>query len=196
MLRFSRMMDLGTQAPGFELPDGNGRLYSLDAIAGDKPVLVAFICNHCPFVQHIALGLAQFARDYLPKGLAIVAVSSNDVDSHPEDGPKEMVEFATRHGFSFPYLYDESQAVALAYGAICTPDLFMFDARRRLVYRGQFDASRPKINRPPVPGAPPLRTDLPVTGADLRAATDALLAGRPLPQEQIASAGCSIKWRP
>lgn len=196
MLRFSRMMQLETSAPAFTLPDGAGRMYSLDEIAGTRPVLIAFICNHCPFVQHVAPGLAAFAREYAPKGLAIVAISSNDVTSHPEDGPREMVEFARLHGFTFPYLYDESQQVALAYGAICTPDFFLFDGRRRLAYRGQFDASRPKINRPPLPGAPPLRTDLPVTGKDMRAAADAVLVGNAVTGEQVASAGCSIKWKP
>ncbi len=196
MLRFSRMMALDTEAPEFALADGAGRKHSLDEVAGNKPVLVEFICNHCPFVQHMAGGLAEFARQYQAKGLAVIAISSNDVAAHPEDGPEEMAAFAQSHGFTFPYLYDEGQEVALEYGAICTPDLFLFDARRRLVYRGQFDASRPKINRPPLPGAPPLRTDLPVTGADLRAAADAVLAGKPLPKEQTASAGCSIKWKP
>lgn len=196
MLRFSRMMELGTPAPKFELPDGAGKRYSLDEIAGSRPLLVAFICNHCPFVKHMAGGLAEFARDYIAKGLAVVAISSNDVESHPQDAPSEMVRFASRYGFSFPYLYDESQQVALAYGAICTPDLFLFDAHRRLAYRGQFDASRPKMDRSPPPGAPALRTDLAVTGADLRAAADAILQNRPVPQEQIASAGCSIKWKP
>ncbi|HZF16283.1 MAG TPA: thioredoxin family protein [Steroidobacteraceae bacterium] len=190
MLRLSRMIDLGTRAPKFTLPDGGGRTHSLDEIAGSKPVLVAFICNHCPFVKHMAGGLADFAREYQAKGLAVVAISSNDVASHPEDGPREMAEFARSHDFTFPYLYDESQRVALDYGAICTPDLFLFDGERRLVYRGQFDSSRPDRNRPP------LRTDLPVTGVDLRAAADAVLAGKALPKEQSASAGCGIKWKP
>ena len=183
MLRLSRMMDLGTEAPKFTLPDGSGRSHSLDDIAGSKPVLVAFICNHCPFVKHMAGGLADFAREYRGKGLAVVAISSNDIASHPEDGPKKMIDFALSHRFTFPYLYDESQQVALAYGAICTPDLFLFDGKRRLVYRGQFDASRPK-------------STLPVTGADMRAAADAVLAAKTVSTEQSASAGCSIKWKP
>jgi peroxiredoxin len=183
MLRQSRILELGTTAKGFRLPDGQGRVHTLDDIAAGKPVLVAFICNHCPFVRHIADGFARFAREYQTKGLAVVAISPNDVTSYPQDSPLRMTEFASAQGFTFPYLYDESQEVALAYGAVCTPDFFLFDSERRLAYRGQFDGSRPN-SRPPV------------TGADLRAAADAVLAGRPAPSGQVPSAGCSIKWKP
>lgn len=183
MLKHSRMMALDTEAPKFSLADGNGRRLTLDEIAGSKPVLVAFICNHCPYVKHMARGFAQFAREYQAQGLAITAISPNDVAAYPQDGPAQMVEFARENAFSFPYLYDETQQAALAYGAVCTPDLFLFDRRRRLAYRGQFDSSRPNS------GAT-------VTGADLRAAADAVLAGKPVEGTQVPSAGCSIKWKP
>jgi peroxiredoxin len=178
----SRMTDLGSTAPDFVLTDATGGVWSLDKIAGGKPVLVAFICNHCPYVVHIADAFAAFAREYHDKGLSICAISANDVASYPQDGPDKMAEFARRHEFGFPYLYDESQDTAKAYGAVCTPDLFLFDAERRLVYRGQFDDARP--NR----GAP--------TGADIRAAADAVLAGISPRGEQKPSVGCSIKWKP
>jgi hypothetical protein len=142
-----------------------------------------FLCNHCPYVQHVADGIARFARDYAGRGLAAVAISSNDVASYPADAPAKMAEEARRRGYPFPYLYDESQEVAKAYRAACTPEFYLFDRDRRLVYRGQFDASRPG-------------SAVPVTGADLRAAVDALLAGRPVPADQKPSVGCSIKWRP
>jgi peroxiredoxin len=190
------MLELGTPAPPFALPDGEGRMFRLEDVAGSRALLVAFICNHCPFVKHILDGFVQYARDYQSRGLAVIAISSNDIASYAEDAPEFMVKLARERGFTFPYLYDESQKVALAYEAICTPDFFLFDARNRLAYRGQFDASRPKINRPPLPGHPPLRTDLDVTGADLRAATDAVIAGRAVPEPQTPSAGCSIKWKP
>lgn len=180
--RESRMIELGTAAPAFSLPDPSGRLHSLEDFAGSRALLVAFICNHCPYVKHIIGGLAQFARDYAGKGLAIVAINPNDAEAYPDDAPPAMAELARQQGFSFPYLYDASQRVALAYEAICTPDFFLFDAGRRLVYRGQFDDSRPG-------------SSVPVTGAALRAAADALLAGRAMPQEQVPSMGCSIKWR-
>ncbi len=196
MLRYSRMLALGTGAPSFDLPDSAGQSHSLAQLPLDKGLLVAFICNHCPFVHHLLDAFVALAAEAQAKGVQVVAISSNDVLSHPEDGPSQMAELAAARGFGFPYLYDESQQVALAYGAICTPDFFVFDPQRRLVYRGQFDASRPRIDRPPLPGAPPLRTDLPVTGADLRAAIDAMLAGRAAPEPQHPSAGCSIKWRP
>jgi len=183
MLKHSRMLALDTEAPKFSLADGSGRRFTLDEIAGQKPVLVAFICNHCPYVRHMAGGFAQFARDYQARGLAIAAVSPNDVASYPQDGPSQMVEFARDNGFSFPYLYDETQQVALDYGAVCTPDLFLFDRQRRLAYRGQFDSSRPNG------GAK-------VTGSDLRAAADAVLSGKSVGGAQLPSAGCSIKWKP
>lgn len=183
MVRQSRMLELGTPAPAFRLPDAQGRLHALEDFGSAKALLVAFICNHCPYVKHILPAFAQFARNYQPQGLAIVAISSNDIESHPDDAPPRMAEVARAHGFVFPYLYDESQQVALAYEAICTPDFFLFDRERRLAYRGQFDGSRPRGNQPS-------------TGADLRAAVDAVLAGKPAPAQQVPSAGCSIKWKP
>ncbi len=180
----STMLELGTLAPPFSLPDPvSGRTFSLDELVGEHGVLVLFICNHCPYVKHIADAVAAFGREYLARGLGVVAISSNDVHHRAEDGPQAMVEEGRLRGYSFPYLYDESQAVAKAYRAACTPDLFLFDAERRLVYRGQFDESRPGNDRP-------------VTGADLRAAADALLSGSPLPTTQIPSIGCNIKWKP
>lgn len=195
MLRLSRMEGLGRPAADFALPDTEGRVRTLAEFAGSPALLVAFICNHCPFVLHILDGFLDFAREYGPRGLQVVAISSNDPAEYPEDAPEHMAALARARGFPFPYLYDETQDVALAYGAICTPDFFLFGPDRRLFYAGQFDASRPSINRPPVPGLPPLPTGLPVTGEDLRAAVDALLAGGPAPEPQRPSAGCSIKWR-
>lgn len=196
MLRLSRQLDYGKPAPAFALPDTTGRVRTLAEFAEAPALLVAFICNHCPFVLHVIDGVVDFARQYAPKGLQVVAINSNWPDDFPEDDFAHMARFAADHALPFPYLHDESQDVALAYNAICTPDFFLYGPDRTLFYAGQFDASRPKISRPPVPGLPPLRTDLPVTGADLRAATDALLAGEPAPQPQHPSAGCSIKWRP
>lgn len=179
----STMLPLGTTAPDFKLPDTNGKLVSL-ADFKDKPALVVlFICNHCPFVKHIRDGLAQLGRDYLPRGAAIVAISSNDVANYPDDSPAKMKDEAKTAGYNFPYLYDESQAVAKAYRAACTPDFYVFDKNHKLVYRGQFDDSRPGN------GAP-------VTGKDLRAALDAVLAGGPVATTQRASLGCNIKWKP
>jgi peroxiredoxin len=179
----SAMNPLGTLAAPFALPDAaSGKLVRLEDFAGAPGLLVAFLCNHCPYVKHILDGFVDFAREYGARGLGIVAICSNDASSYPEDAPAEMAKLARARGFPFPYLVDESQAVARAYEAACTPDLFLFDSDGRLVYRGQFDASRPGGKAP-------------VTGADLRAAADALLAGRPIPAEQIASMGCSIKWK-
>ena len=178
----SRMLSLGTAAPDFSLPDPAGRTYGLKDFADAKALVVAFICNHCPYVKHIVDGLAQFARDYQPRGVAMVAINSNDASRYPDDSPANMAKLAAQKGFVFPYLYDASQAVAKAYQAVCTPDLFLFDQARHLVYRGQFDASRPGNRQP-------------VSGADLRAAADAALAGRSI-KEQIPSVGCSIKWKP
>lgn len=178
----STMAPLGMKAPDFRLPDPSGRMVSLEDFRGAPGLLVMFICNHCPFVKHIRTGLAQFARDSQAKGLAIVAINSNDAESYPDDRPEKMAEEIASVGYTFPYLYDETQEVAKAYRAACTPDFFLFDRERKLVYRGQFDASRPGNGRP-------------VNGADLRAAVDAVLAGRPLPAEQIASIGCNIKWK-
>lgn len=183
-LRQSRMIELGTRAPDFALPDVvSGRIVKLADFAAAPALLVAFICNHCPYVRHVRAGFVAFAREYGPKGLAIVAISANDAAAYPDDAPEAMAREAKNAGFTFPYLYDETQAVARAYEAICTPDFFLFDRERGLVYRGRFDAARPGSN-------------VPVSGADLRAAADALLAGRPVPAEQQPSMGCSIKWKP
>jgi peroxiredoxin len=179
----STMVELGTVAPGFKLPDTDGGTVARDDFKDAPALLVMFICNHCPFVQHIREGIALFGREYQAEGLAIVAINSNDVESHPDDRPEKMAEEKTRVGYSFPYLYDESQSVAKAYGAACTPDFFLYGADRRLVYRGQFDDSRPGNERP-------------VTGSDLRAAADAVLAGKPAPVGQRPSLGCNIKWKP
>lgn len=181
--RRSRMMPLGTPAPAFALPDtAANQTVSLASFAASPALLVAFLCNHCPFVKHILDGFVGFAREFGARGVAVVAISSNDVASYPQDAPVEMARLAALKGFTFPYLYDESQEVAKSYEAVCTPDFFLFDRGRRLVYRGQFDASSPG-NRTAV------------TGADLRAACAALLSGKPLPAEQIPSIGCSIKWK-
>lgn len=182
-LRESRMLPLGAAAPDFRLPDAEGRMYGLGDFEEAPALLVAFLCNHCPYVKHILPGFAAFARDYEPLGLAIIAIGANDVMAYPQDGPKEMARVSRQHGFAFPYLYDESQETALAYQAICTPDLFLFDGARKLAYRGQFDNSRPG-------------NDTPVTGASLRAAADAVLAGHTVSADQLPSVGCSIKWKP
>lgn len=179
----STMLPLDTQAPPFSLVDTvTGRVVSLGDFAASRALLVMFICNHCPFVKHVRGGIAQLARDYQPRGVAVVAISSNDPARYPEDGPADMAKEAAAAGYTFPYLFDESQTVAKAYRAACTPDFFLFDSTRRLVYRGQLDDSRPG-------------NALPVTGEDLRAAIDAVLAGRPVPPEQYPSVGCNIKWR-
>ena len=179
----STMQALGTPVPDFALPDTEGNTVRLSDFEGAPGLLVIFMCNHCPFVKHLREALADFARDYCEKGLAIVAISSNDVESHPDDSPEAMAREKDEAGYDFPYLYDESQAVAKAYKAACTPDFFLFDAEQRLAYRGQFDDSRPG-------------NDEPVTGKDLRAAADAVLAGEPVPEPQKPSIGCNIKWKP
>ena len=183
-LKDSAMMPLGTAAPDFSLPDTvSGKSKTFADVAGEKGTLVMFICNHCPYVIHIAREIAGVAAEYDPKGIGFVAISSNDVSERPEDGPEAMAEFAEANNFIFPYLYDESQDVAKAYNAVCTPDFFLFDAKGRCAYRGQFDGSRPKNGEP-------------VTGADLRASLDAVLEGDPIPEEaQVPSQGCSIKWK-
>jgi peroxiredoxin len=178
----STMLSLGTTAPDFKLPDTNGKTVSLADFKGKPALLVLFICNHCPYVKHIRTGLAQLARDYLPKQVAIVGINSNDVDNYPEDSPAKMKEEVKSAGYTFPYLYDESQAVAKAYRAACTPDIYLFDSNQKLVYRGQFDDSRPG-------------NGIPVTGKDLRAALDAVPAGKPISPNQKASIGCNIKWK-
>ena len=179
----SSMLPLGTPAPDFELPDPSGTVHRL-ADHGDAPaLLVMFICNHCPYVVHVREELARLGRDYGPRGVGIVGINANDVENYPDDRPDRMAVFAEENGFSFPYLYDESQAVARAYQAACTPDFFLFDADRKLVYRGQLDGSRPGNH-------------VPVTGTDLRAALDAVLAGEAVPADQLPSLGCNIKWKP
>lgn len=180
----STMMPLGTAAPDFDLPDAvSGGQRSFADVAGERGTLVMFICNHCPYVIHIMDEIAAMAAEYEAKGVGFVAISSNDVDERPEDGPDYMREFAQRYGLGFPYLYDESQQIAKAYDAVCTPDFFLFDGTGRCTYRGQLDEARPK-------------RDVPVTGADLRAALDALLAGDMVAEkDQIPSQGCSIKWK-
>jgi peroxiredoxin len=179
----STMLDLGTTLPSFSLPDFNGRTVSDADFKGSKALLVAFICKHCPFVRHIRQEFSRFAKEYQAKGLGIVAIASNDTTEFPEDGPEGMKEEAAEAGYTFPYLFDEKQQVAQAFRAACTPDLFLFDGSRRLAYRGQFDGSRPK-------------NDVPVNGADLRDAADAVLAGKPAPAVQRPSIGCNIKWSP
>jgi peroxiredoxin len=185
----SLMHELGTPAPAFSVPDPSGRVCTLADFQASRALLVAFICNHCPFVLHMLDGLVRFAADYAPRGLATVAISSNDIGAHPEDGPQQMAALAKARGFAFPYLYDATQEGAKQFGAVCTPDLFLYDAQRKLYYRGQFDASRPKT-------AHTTAATVPVSGADLRAAADALLAGRPPPPDQRPSMGCSMKWKP
>lgn len=179
----STMVPLGTRAPDFELPDTEGNVASLRDFDDAPGLLVIFMCNHCPFVKHLREGLADFAREYREKGLPVVAINANDIQQKPEDSPEEMAREKERFGYVFPYLFDESQEVATAYGAACTPDFFLFDGERRLYYRGQFDGSRPG-------------NDVPVTGEDLRRAADALLAGEPAPEPQTPSLGCNIKWKP
>jgi peroxiredoxin len=178
----STMLPLGTTAPDFKLPDPDGKIVSRADFKDRSALLVLFICNHCPYVKHIRAGLAQLARDYLPKQVAIIGINSNDVANYPEDSPAKMKAEVKSAGYTFPYLYDESQAVAKSYRAACTPDLYLFDQNHRLVYRGQFDDSRPG-------------NGIPVTGRDLRAALDAVLAGKPVPPNQKASVGCNIKWK-
>lgn len=182
MAMASTMMPLGTSAPDFILPDTDGTLVRRDDFAGAPALLVMFICNHCPYVQHVRPELARLGRDYAARGVAIVAISSNDVERYPADSPERMKEEKQAAGYTFPYLFDETQEIARAYGAACTPDFFLFDAGRALVYRGQLDDSRPGNGKP-------------VTGRDLRAALDAVLAGEPVPADQKPSIGCSIKWR-
>lgn len=196
MLRFSRMLEPGTQMPAFELPGTDGLTWRASDFVGGQASVIAFICNHCPFVLHVVDTFAALAREYQARGVSFVAISSNDPTEFPEDDFPHMVKFAEDHGFIFPYLFDETQDVALAFNAICTPDFFVFDREAALYYTGQLDASRPNTGHPPLPGTPRLRTDLPVTGEDLRGALDALLAGDPSPKDAKPSAGCSIKWRP
>jgi thiol-disulfide isomerase/thioredoxin len=186
------MLPLGTPAPGFSLPDAvSGQAVSLDGFPGAKAFLIMFICNHCPYVKWVREALARLGEDYQARGVAVVAINSNDAEQYPDDSPARMQDEARLAGYTFPYLFDESQGVAKAYRAACTPDFYVFDDERKLVYRGQLDDSRPSGRSKPIPGA-----GLPVTGKDLRAALDATLAGLPAPAEQKPSLGCNIKWKP
>jgi peroxiredoxin len=179
----STMLALGTPAPDFELPCVvSGRTVKLSDYSDKQALLVMFICRHCPYVRHVERALAQLGQDYASRSLGIVAISSNDATAYPDDAPEGLREQAGRLGFNFPYCYDETQDVARAYSAACTPDFFLFDSERKLVYRGQFDSSRP-------------RNDIPVTGRDLRAAIDDVLEGREVETRQIPSLGCNIKWK-
>jgi peroxiredoxin len=178
----STMLALGTPAPDFELPDTSSRIVRLADFQAAPALVVMFICNHCPYVKHLRSGLADFGREALARGAAVVAINANDATRYPDDNPARMAEEVRSAGYPFPYLYDASQAVAKAYRAACTPDFFLFNAGRRLVYRGQFDDSRPG-------------NSLPVTGKDLRDALDAVLTGRAVPTNQKASIGCNIKWK-
>jgi peroxiredoxin len=177
------MLPLGTPAPGFALPDTTGRVFTLKDFRDHPALLVMFICNHCPYVKHIRTELARLGRDYTDRGVAIVAINANDVASYPDDSPARMAQEVKAAQYVFPYLFDETQTVAKAYKAACTPDFFLFDRDRKLVYRGQLDDSRPG-------------NDVPLTGRDLRAALDALLNGQPIPNNQKPSVGCNIKWKP
>lgn len=177
------MLPVGAKAPAFDLPDPAGRRWSLAGFEGSPVLLVAFVCNHCPFVKHVRDGFASLAAEYQTRGVAVVAVNANDAQAYPDDAPARMAEVALAAGFTFPYLVDETQEVARAYGAACTPDFFVFDRERRLVYRGQMDGSRPGHA-------------IPVSGEDLRAALDAALEGRPASADQRPSLGCNIKWKP
>ncbi len=179
----SMMAPLGTKAPSFTLRDTDGLEVSLEDFAGAPGLLVVFLCNHCPYVKHIRHELAEFSREFVARGLAIVGINANDAERYPDDSPEAMAREKREIGYVFPYLFDETQEVAKAYGAACTPDFFLYDGELRLVYRGQFDDSRPGSN-------------MPVTGEDLRAAVQALLAGEAPPEQQKPSLGCNIKWKP
>ncbi len=178
----STMLPLGTKAPDFSLVNVDGKTVTLSQLQDAPALVVILMCNHCPFVKHIAAGLASFAKEYQAKGVAVVGINSNDVSTHPEDSPERMVHEAEERGYTFPYLFDETQEVVQAYRAACTPDFYLFDGQQKLVYRGQFDSSRPD-------------SGIPVTGEDLRKAVDAVLAGQPVPEEQTPSIGCNIKWK-
>lgn len=179
----STMLPLGTKAPSFKLMNIDGHLVSSTDFQGKQGLVVIFMCNHCPYVKHVASELSRVAREYMPKGIGFVGISSNDTDAYPEDGLEKMAEEAATQGYPFPYLLDADQSVAMAYHAACTPDFYLFDAEQHLVYRGQLDDSRPK-------------TDRPLNGKDLRAAIECVLTGQPVPAEQRPSIGCNIKWKP
>jgi peroxiredoxin len=179
----STMLPLGTVAPDFSLPDTvSGDTISLAEVASEKATVIMFLCNHCPYVVHVNPEIVRLVRDYAALGVSFVGISSNDVEKYPQDGPEEMRRHALEQGYDFPYLYDATQAVARAYDAACTPDFYIFDGSKRLVYRGRLDGSRPN-------------SDTPLTGADLRAALDAVLAGAPVSERQYPSGGCNIKWK-
>jgi peroxiredoxin len=178
----STMLPLGTKAPDFKLPNVDGRNVSLADFAGAPAYLIVFMCNHCPYVKHVAPQLARLAREYQAKGVAVIGINSNDVATHPADSPEQMVHEVESREYTFPYLFDETQSVAKAYQAACTPDFYVFDKSQKLIYRGQMDASRPD-------------SGIPVTGNDLRAALDAVLAGKTPPADQKPSIGCNIKWK-
>lgn len=179
----STMLPLGTPVPEFRLPDPEGNLHGPADVADAEALLVTFVCNHCPYVQHIAPRLGELTQTWAEQGLAVIGVSSNDIEAHPDDAPEHMTTFAQKSGWSFPYVFDETQEVAQAFRAACTPDFFLFDRDRRLVYRGQFDGARPK-------------NDAPVTGEDLDRAVRSVLAGEPVPEDQTPSIGCNVKWKP
>lgn len=179
----TRVLPLGSPAPEFELPDPNGQILTLDDARGPRGLLVLFVCNHCPFVIHLADALGDFARECEASGVGVVAINSNDIERYPADAPDKMALFAEAHRWSFPYLLDADQSVAKAYVAACTPDFYLFDGALKLFYCGQFDGSRP-------------RNAVPVTGSDLRAALAAMLAGEVPPSPQLPSSGCNIKWLP
>lgn len=179
----STMLPLGTKAPAFRLPDTHGKNVSLSDFPDALGLVIVFMCNHCPYVKHVRGGLVQLARDYLARGVTLIGINSNDAQAYPADSPARMAEEARAAGYLFPYLYDQTQAVAKAYRAACTPDFYLFDQNQMLVYRGQLDDSRPG-------------NGVPVTGKDLRAALDQMLAGRPVPPQQKPSIGCNIKWKP
>ena len=179
----STMLPLGTQIPAFSLPNSvDGRMVSPEDYKGAVALVVMFICNHCPFVKHVMKELGALAGDYAPKRVGFIAINANDVAAYPDDAPDRMKELAQAEGWSFPFLYDETQEVAKAFQAACTPDFYVFGAEQRLIYRGQLDDSRPG-------------NDVPVTGRDIRAALDAVLAGKEVPKDQNPSIGCNIKWR-
>ena len=183
MAATSHMLELGTTAPDFDLADPHGTRATRDGAVGEHGLLVAFVCNHCPYVKHVGRELGLLTQKWMSRGIGVVGINSNDPDSYPDDAPDKMVEAARGWGWDFPYLVDETQEVAKAYRAACTPDFFLFDRDLRLAYRGQMDSSRP-------------RSETPVTGTDLDAAVNALVNGEPVPEDQTPSMGCSIKWKP
>lgn len=182
-LTYSQMLPLGTKAPDFSLPDTDSKVVSLSDFKGAPALLVMFLCNHCPYVQHVRYTIAQLAKEYQKQGVAVAGINSNDCEKYPADSPAMMAEEKKRVGYAFPYLYDETQAVAKAYRAACTPEFYVFDRDQKLVYRGRLDGSSPG-------------NDLPTTGNELRAALDAVLAGKPVSPDQKPSMGCNIKWKP